>query len=414
MLVGVTPLRLFVLAVAGQFIFGIVLALPGTLFGLPGWTGTLGFDVPAQANLLVVFFACQCVWTGVAGRGIDRFGCERVLAVGTAIVCVGFGCLAMADRIATTSLAAALLASGGAAINASSNTMVSSAYGERRGAMLSRMAVFGAAGALMTPLMFAAASAAGVASRSWQLAGVGAFVVVASLTMKVHPHHRIQHPPGQLRRLLRDRWILGVIVLLSLEFGTEAVFAGWSAAYAIAIVPGAPPEVVIALYWGGICLGRALAPIALARTTQRRMVIAGASVAAIAALVMTGASGVLTLLASIFVVGLALGPLAPTIVSLAGDRHPQQMGTVIGLLLSAGQVGSTVLPWCAGQAAVASGFRLAMLVPAIAITLVAAGTLLVQTKRPASVRVPATREPRQGLVRLRREAASARPRRNPE
>jgi fucose permease len=194
--------------------------------------------------------------------------------------------------------------------------------------------------------------------------------------MKIHPHASVQHPPGQLMRLLGDRWILGVIVLLSLEFGTEAVFAGWSAAYALAVVPGAPPEVVIALYWGGICLGRALAPIALARTTKRRMVVAGAGLAAVAALALTGASGVWTLSASIFIVGLALGPLAPAIVSLAGDRHPKQMGTVIGLLLSAGQVGSTVLPWCAGRAAVASGFRVAMLVPAIAITVVAAGTVI--------------------------------------
>jgi hypothetical protein len=180
-LVGVTPRRLFVLAVAGQFIFGIVLALPGTLFGLPGWTGTLGFDVSAQANLLVVFFACQCVWTGVAGRAVDRFGCERVLAAGSAIISAGFVLLAAADSIRSASLAAALLASGGAAIIASSNTMVSSAYGERRGAMLSRMAVFGAVGALMTPVMFAAATATGVASRSSQLAAVAALVVVASL-----------------------------------------------------------------------------------------------------------------------------------------------------------------------------------------------------------------------------------------
>jgi hypothetical protein len=52
-LVGVMPLWL-VITVAGQFMIGIVLALPGTLFGLPGGTGAIGCDVPAQANLLVV------------------------------------------------------------------------------------------------------------------------------------------------------------------------------------------------------------------------------------------------------------------------------------------------------------------------------------------------------------------------
>ena len=63
MRLAVTPFRLFLLAVAGQFLFGIVLALPGTLFGLPAWTLALGFDVAAQARLLVVFFAGQFVFT---------------------------------------------------------------------------------------------------------------------------------------------------------------------------------------------------------------------------------------------------------------------------------------------------------------------------------------------------------------
>jgi hypothetical protein len=51
-----TSSRLFAHATAGMFIFGLVLALPGTLFGTPAWTAEVGCDVAAQANLLVVFF----------------------------------------------------------------------------------------------------------------------------------------------------------------------------------------------------------------------------------------------------------------------------------------------------------------------------------------------------------------------
>ena len=71
-LLAATPLRLFSLAVAGQFLFGIVLALPGTLFGLPRWTSSLGFDVSRQAQLLVVF---------LTGRATIAFGYRAGLAV---------------------------------------------------------------------------------------------------------------------------------------------------------------------------------------------------------------------------------------------------------------------------------------------------------------------------------------------
>src|SRR5206468_8407253 len=37
-----SPSRLFVHATAGMFTFGLVLALPGTLFGTPAWTSAIG------------------------------------------------------------------------------------------------------------------------------------------------------------------------------------------------------------------------------------------------------------------------------------------------------------------------------------------------------------------------------------
>jgi fucose permease len=258
--------------------------------------------------------------------------------------------------------------------------MVSSAYGDDRGPMLSRMAVFGAAGALMTPVMFGAASAAGVTMRLWQLAGAATCVAAACVLVKIAPRSAFE-PHGHPLQLLRDRWIVALIALIALEFGTEAIFGGWSAVYAIAVVPEAPPSVIIGLFWGGVCLARALAPLALARLAKREVVTMAASVAALGTIGMATASAVLPLAAATFVVGLALGPLAPTLISIAGDRYPRQMGTVIGLLLSAGQTGRTLLPWITGRVAVSDGFRAAMLVRALAIAGVAAGAMTVHLQR---------------------------------
>jgi MFS family permease len=219
---AVTPFRLFLLAVAGQLLFGIVLALPGTLFGLPAWTGGLGFDVAAQARLVVVFFAGQFVFTAMAGSLVDRVGCQRVLSLGSLLMAIAFGRLAGAAVASDATVPAILLAAGGASINAASSTLVSVTYSD----------------------------------------------------------------------------------------------AG-------------------------------------------------------------------------FVAGVAVGPLAPTIVSVAGDRYPRQMGAAIGLLLSIAQIGGMLLPWLTGRATIAYGYRAGLVVPALAAFGVAAGTVLAWQTRARRVVVVA-------------------------
>ena len=45
-------------------------------------------------------------------------------------------------------------------------------------------------------------------------------------------------------QLLRERPLVGLIALLALEFGDEAVMAGWTAAFTIAVFPGASENTV--------------------------------------------------------------------------------------------------------------------------------------------------------------------------
>ncbi|HJY34495.1 MAG TPA: MFS transporter, partial [Vicinamibacterales bacterium] len=156
-----TSSRLFAHATAGQFIFGLVLALPGTLFGTPAWTAEVGCDVAAQANLLVVFFTGQFTCTAAAGIAVDHFGAQRVLIAGTGLLALGFLALAAASSPGAASVGFALLAAGGSMINAASNTLVSVTFGARRGAMLSLLGVFCAIGACLAPFAIGVTGVAG-------------------------------------------------------------------------------------------------------------------------------------------------------------------------------------------------------------------------------------------------------------
>ena len=395
MRLSATPLRLFALAVAGQFLFGLVLALPGTLFGLPGWTLALGFDVAAQARLLVVFFAGQFVFTALAGSLVDRVGCQRVLSLGSLLMATAFVLLAGASVASGAMVPAILLAAGGASINAASNTLVSVTYGERRGAMLSLMATFGASGALVAPFLFGGGLGVdGVAARLWGLALFA--LVIAGLPLLVMAAHEHSSGPslfGALR-LLRERQLVGLIALLAFEFGAEAVMAGWIAAFAIAVFPGTSGGLTVGLYWGGLCLSRLCAPLVLSRAAKLVVVLVASTMAGLAIIAMALAPSTSVLATAVFIAGLAVGPLAPTIVSVAGDRYPRQMGAAIGLLLSMAQIGGMVLPWLTGRATIAYGYRAGLVVPALAAFGIAAGTVLTWQARARRVGVAAEAQAR--------------------
>ena len=228
-----------------------------------------------------------------------------------------------------------------------------------------------------------------MASRSGYGRSRSVALVVTALPLLVQTAHARSAGPSLFGafRLLRERPLVGLIALLGLEFGDEAVMAGWTAAFTIAVFPGASGGVMVGLYWGGLCLSRLCAPFLLARAAKLVVVLVASTLAGLAILAMALAPSTAILAVAVFVAGVAVGPLAPTIVSVAGDRYPRQMGAAIGLLLSIAQIGGMLLPWLTGRATIAYGYRAGLVVPALAAFGVAIGTVLAWQARARRVGV---------------------------
>jgi len=109
----------------------------------------------------------------------------------------------------------------------------------------------------------------------------------------------------------------------------------------------------ISVFWLGLLLGR------LALVPQQRPL--GARLLALCgfggALVVCAASvlGRPELVAVMGLAGLALGPVYPVMISLAGQRFPHAAGTASGLVGGAGALGGFLLPWLTGAVGDASG-----------------------------------------------------------
>jgi MFS family permease len=385
-----TSSRLFAHATAGMFIFGLVLALPGTLFGTPAWTAEVGCDVAAQANLLVVFFTGQLTCTAAAGIAVDHFGAQRVLTAGTSVLTLGFLALAAAAGPGAAAVGLALLAAGGSTINAASNTLVSVTFGERRGAMLSLLGVFCAIGACLAPF---AIGVTGVAGRLAALGALGVVLTVAPLAIDRAAWTSRGVTLRAMLALARDHHLGGLILWLGVEFGVEAILAGWSAAYALATQPGVNAALVVVLYWAGLCAGRVCAPLALGRSSKLVILGVAAGLTALAVAGIASASTWNALAVSVFAAGFAVGPLAPTIIAVAGDRYPQQSGLVIGVLISVAQLGAVLLPWIAGRVAISHGFRAAMLIPFAAAIALALSAGALRVRRALQTVEPTRSEP---------------------
>src|SRR2546425_2021284 len=151
---------MFLAACAGIFLFGIVLALLGTLFGLPEVRARLRVNLGQQGDLFLILYFGVFLSSLVAGPLIDRIGNKLVLMVSALLVTAGLGGFAPAQSFGAAATCVALLGLGGGGLNIAANVLVSDLYGADRGPMLNALGMFYAIGALGIPLLAASLSTA--------------------------------------------------------------------------------------------------------------------------------------------------------------------------------------------------------------------------------------------------------------
>ncbi|HXH05918.1 MAG TPA: MFS transporter [Vicinamibacterales bacterium] len=356
---------LFAAAAAGIFLFGIVLALLGTLLGLPATRARLQVDLAGQGDLLLLLYLGLWISTTLVGPFIDRFGNRRILIVSSALVCGALVGLAAARSFAAGGAAAVLLGLGGGGLNTSSNALVSSVYGAERGRALNLLGLFFGFGALSMPLVTASLTA--VLPDTVLLAAAAALAaacLVAFASLRFPPAEASRFSLGDALRLAREPGVLLFAALLFCQSGNEAAVGGWISSYVGAM--GWSPRLatwVLTGYWAAIIAGRIAAARLLGRVAKPTVVFAGAagSAAAIALLLAARSAPALAIAGAL--TGLSFASIYPTTLAMAGDRYPRFAGTLFGLLFSIALVGGMIFPWAIGRLSRHAGLRVGMVLP---------------------------------------------------
>ena len=368
-------------AATGIFVFGIVMAVLGTLFGLPEMRQRLQIDLSQQGNVFLLLYLGILLATLLAGPVIDSMGNKVILVTSAALVASGMAGFAYTHSFGGAAISAVLLGLGGGGLNTSTNALVSDLYGEDRGPMLNVLGIFYGIGALGIPLL-AAVIAGNFPIAQQLLICAGLAGASALLFLGVQFPEASGNRSFSWREALQVARFPGLLVLgflLFCESGNEASIGGWSSTYVAETGLGArTATLILAGYWAALMVGRLLVARMLKFVGKRQLVL-GSGLGALA-----GAAILLTsrlegmLVAGVLLLGFSYAGVFPTALAVAGDSYRKMTGTVFGLLFAIALVGGMSFPWAVGQISQRFGVRYGMFVPlagAAGICVLAARTL---------------------------------------
>lgn len=360
--------RLYAVACAGMFVFGMMLGLPGTVLGQSDTVAQFGLTLADRGLLIATLFAGLLVGSFLSGALVDSLGQRLALVVSSLLVAVALPLLASASNAAVASSVLFALGAAAASINTASNAISSELFPDQRARRMNGIAIMVGLGGLTMPTATVLASEL----VTWRAVVVGGGVlsaVVAALAVSSREAVS-RHDPGAasgrtstsaaLRQFARQPGFTWFLLLILLAGANEASMAGWTSTFVIASgFSASQATAVLSSHWLGLILSRASFS---SRVDQAKAVAVerSAALSALAVLVLVVSGSPSLALIGPFVVGMCMALVMPTSLALAGERIRGNPGALFGVLLTVAQVGGIVLPASIGLVAEQTSVRLGL------------------------------------------------------
>ncbi len=362
--------RLALIALA--FIAFVGLGMPDGLLGV-GWPSLRAdFAVPLDAlgSLLAAGVAGYTTSSFLAGTLLARFGAGRMLAWScllTGVALLGYTLVPLWWMVVALGVVAGL---GAGAIDAGLNTYVAAHFGER---LMQWLHASWGLGITSGPLLMTAGLALW---QSWRVGYwiVGGFQLVLAvgffLTLSLWEQPALV--PGGKKRLTDYQTPLGLalrqpavwmsVALFVLYVGAETALGVW--AYTLLTeargVEPALAGVVTGSYWLMFTIGRVAAGVVAVRVGTDRLVRSGLLGALVGSALLIWNLAPLVNVLAIGVIGLAIAPIFPALMSGTAARVGEQFAAhTIGMQMAATGVGMALIP--AGMGMLASRWSLELI-----------------------------------------------------
>lgn len=362
------------IAVYGGFILtGVVTTLLGPVLPI---LSSQWFLTDAQAGrLFTAQFAGSLLGVGLTSWLLPRFGHRAGLVLGYLFMAAGIGGLGL--DVASFGMASVFGYGIGQGLTIpASNLLISDWNPQRRASALNVLNFTWGLGAVACPLFIAYANQTHTIWSS--LLGLAAALALTAFAAMLTPFTPLQPGTDAKKEISWSEWhkmfasILGLLFFLYV--GTETALGGWVASHAKRTESSGTHLWMFtpSMFWGSLVLGRGLAPAFLRRISQKKLVLLD---------LMTATTGVVILLVSRSVVGVAIGSgvagfglssVFPINVALLSSFGPLA-SRAAGPIFACSSVGGAVIPWLVGVTSAGLGsLRIALVSPLLAIVLMLA------------------------------------------
>jgi fucose permease len=356
-------------------------------FLLLGWTVLLvpslirevqrTFD-QSDAGMGFAYFVNAVMYvTGTVAAGVlaGRLPRRLLLASGAGLIAVGLVLIAVAGDWVAFLVGFLLMGMGAGIIDAGVNALFMDLYAGRA-AMLNRLHMFFALGALTVPLAVGLSVSWGA---PWQAVAIASAAAAAPLALLLgtrrlpptHParapaiaargpddrHPDDRHPDGR-RRVPLPLVVLAVAIgcYVAMELGVSS----WLVRY----LDEAPLEVAtlaLSLFWASLALGRLVSSFIVDRMGAVAFATTWSAACGLAILAAINVPSVPLAVLCFAIAGFAAGPVYPMIMAIGGSLYPGRASMVSSVLASAAIVGSIVYPPLMGVVSEAAGLWFSML-----------------------------------------------------
>jgi FHS family glucose/mannose:H+ symporter-like MFS transporter len=360
--------RMFINIAAGGFVLtGIVNTFMGPL--LPTLIGRWRLS-DSEAGY---FFALQFLGSilGTLGSAtLMRRGFRFAIAFSYLLMAAGVCGVAMHQWESALAGSFVLGIGFGGAIP-STNLMISSAYHERPAGPLSLLNFCWGLGAISVPITIFFISGPRYLFLFLPILGFVLVLTTFSLAIVSAGGLGLPNKEKDSHNVSRPLPLVALGAMFFLYVAIESSIGGWITTlakrdYALAGLTLAP-----CLFWGGLLLGRGIAPLMFMRMSERHWVLAGLSISAIGIFSLVVVSKWQYIAAAGFIVGLGLSPVFPITVALLSQSQKEAARNASVMFALAG-LGGAVMPEVVGIISTATG----SLQNGLAVPLIATGALL--------------------------------------
>lgn len=366
-----------VLLHAGFLLIGVVTTLLGPI--LPMLAIKWSLDDAELGLFFTAQFTGAIIGSAWSSRMIVRTGLLRLMVCGYAAAAGAVACLTIASWL--IGLVAAFSAGVALGLTAPAiNLLVAQINPERPAAAVNILNFAWAIGAVAGPPMIAFFGRDGHLTRP--LVGLAVLLsCVAFLTARrgvVDFAFALDHQPMDTRfarsalRAWATPYALLTGVLIFIYVGTETATSGWIATYALRLGESSNgfETLMPSVFWGGLLIGRALAPVILNRVTDTTLVLSGLLLAGSGLLLIILGADLLSVACGVGLTGLGLASVFPTTFAIFAHHFGEQASQMTGFFFVVGGLGGALVPWLVGV--VSEGFndlRAGIFVPSVGVAL---------------------------------------------